>query len=177
MQLHRIAAAANEHDLGYAACVGQLAVAEIQPAAVHCVDLNIALDPVGADTAQVSKFDVFAGDVAADPFADGAVGRFGGQFVEFGFLDLGIVREQFIKLRAIDGHPRIFYADAVRFQRIDRLAHDAAVAGKSLLCRKVHLDQIDIEPGCHELLQNALEGDLCHLVTMQNHQRLLDLDF
>jgi hypothetical protein len=176
VQLHRVAAAADEHHLGHTGGVGQLAVAEVQPAAVHGVDLDVAADPVRAHALEVAELDVLAGDVAADALADRAVGRLGGQLVELRFADLRVLRQQFVELAAVDRHARVLDADAVRFS-----ASMASSTTWPLLVsasrRQVHLDQLDVEARRDELLEYALEGDLRHFVAVQHHQRLLDLDF
>ena len=85
--------------------------------------------------------------------------------------------KELIKLGSVNRHPRIFYAHAVGFEGLNSLQHHLSITSEPLLCRQVDLDQINREAGAHELLQNAFEGNLCHLVTVQYHQRLFDLYF
>ena len=175
MQFDRIAAAADEHHLGDTRRVGQFAVAEVQPAAVHGIHLDIPIHPVGTHAFEIAKLDVLAGDVAAHAFTDRAVRRLGGELVQLGLDNLGIAHQQLVELAAIDGHTRILDANAVLLEGLDRIQHDPPVAGKPLLRRQIHLHQFDVEPRCDELFQNALKRDLRHLIAVQNHQRLFDL--
>ena len=47
------------------------------------------------------------------------------------------------------------------------------VTGQAIFGGEVDLDQLDIQPAGDKLVQDSLEGDLCHLVPMEDDQGFL----
>ena len=74
MQLHRVAAAADEHQFYDAGGLGQGVGAVLDAAALHGHHFDIAAYPVGRIDLQVAELDVLAGDIAAYALADRTVG-------------------------------------------------------------------------------------------------------
>ena len=63
------------------------------------------------------------------------------------------------------------------FEGINGVQHHPTITGKPLLGGEIDFNEVDIQSGRYELLEDAFESDLRHLVTVQYHERLLDLDF
>ena len=149
----------------------------LDAAALHGHDLDVAADPLGRVDLQVAELDVLAGDVAAYALAYGAVGRLGGQLVEFGLPDIGVFRQQLVQLLAVHGHAGILDADPVLLERLDGIAHGLAVAHQAVFRGQVDFDQFDIQAGFYKLFDDFLEGDLGHFIAVQDHQGFGYLNF
>ena len=176
VHLHRITTAADKHHLGDASGLAQLAVAEVQATGFHGVDLDIPVDPIGPQAPEIAKLNVFPGDIAADPLADRAVGGLGRQLVQAVLGNVRVLAQQIVQLGSVHGHARILDTHTVGLQRIDGFCHHRTIAGEPLLRGQIDLDKFDVQMGANKLVEYALKGNLSHLITVQHHQWLFDLN-
>ena len=64
--------------------------AVLDAAAFHGHHFDVAANPVWRTELQVAELDVLAGDVAADTFANRAIGRFDCEVIEGFFIDFRV---------------------------------------------------------------------------------------
>ncbi len=124
------------------------------------------IGPARHQARHVVDHDRFAEDHAAEDVADRAIGRTI-HFLQVKLLDACLVRSD----------RGAFHADAMFLDGIGGIDGDLVVGLVALLDREVVILQIDVEIGQDQPFADPLPDDLRHLVAIDLHDRVLDLNF